>query len=95
MNKQIQVGIVGISLSPLYYEELILCWVKNGLGQKWSGQKWSGQKWVGSKMGRVKNGQVKNGQVKNELGQKWYIICRRFFICYTEENLNYYLFTLL
>ena len=71
LNKQIQVGI---SLSPLYYEELILCWVKNGLGQKWSGQKWSGQKWVGSKMGRVKNGQVKNGQVKNELGQKWYII---------------------
>ena len=65
LNKQIQVGIVGISLSPLYYEELILCWVKNGLGQKWSGQKWSGQKWVGSKMGQVKNGRVKIGQVKN------------------------------
>ena len=74
LNKQIQVGAVGILSSPLYYEELIFCWVKNGLGQKWSGQKWSGQKWVGSKMGRVKNGQVKNGQVKNELGQKWYII---------------------
>ena len=68
LNKQIQVGIVGISLSPLYYEELIFCWLKNGLGQKWLGQKWSdqkwsGQKWVGSIMGRVKNGRVKNGQV--------------------------------
>ena len=61
LNKQIQVGAVGILSSPLYYEELIFCWVKNGLGQKWSGQKW-----VGSKMGWVKNG---SGQKWS--GQKW------------------------